>query len=140
MTSIVRLGVVLLALTIPSSREAAMAQQESGQPVIGVQGVALDAASIDRLSREALDGSGEAARRILLHYLVAQANFKEATYWAIIAAENGDVVGEYSAGFLLKDDPDPRNQQRALFWLRRAAAHGEPLATELLKELEGKAR
>lgn len=109
--------------------------QNSPSATIGLQGVALDSISVERLSKQALEGSGEAARRLSRHFLMAQGNREEAKFWAVVAAENGDVLGKYDAGFLLKDDPDPRNRRRAIFWLKQAASQGDSLAGELLKEL-----
>ncbi len=113
-----------------------MAENEAQQPIPGVHGVALDEASIRRLSDLALDGSGEAARKLAIHYQVAAYDPEKALYWAIIAAENRDVVGQYTAGFLLKDDPDPRQRRRAIFWLKKAAEQGSEPAETLLMELE----
>ena len=126
-------GSLVIALLMQSC--SSVAQNQSSSPVIGPQGIALDAKSIGALSRQALEGSGEAARRLLLHYMMATADRAEARYWALVAAENGDVVGQYNAGFLLKDDPDPRNRQRAIFWLKKAAIAGHPLAADLLSEI-----
>ena len=118
--------------------EVSMAQQNTEAPIPSVHGVALDSPELERLSSEALNGSGEAARRVLTHYLVAQGNRTEGLFWALIAAENGDVVGQYNAGFLLKDDPDPRQRVRALYWLRVAADSGNGAAKSLLQEIKGK--
>lgn len=116
--------------------EVSVAQQKSELAVPSVHGVALDSPELERLSNDALNGSGEAARKISIHYLVAQGNRKEGLFWALIAAENGDVIGQYNAGFLLKDDPDPRNKVRALYWLRLAADNGNEAAKDLLREVK----
>ena len=47
-------------------------------------------------------------------------------------------AGQYNLGFLLRDDPDPRNQRRARYWLKRAAEGGDETAAQLLKEISGK--
>ena len=62
-------------------------------------------------------------------------NRKEAEYWAVISAENGDVSGQYLAGFILKDAPDTRDRRRARYWLRRAAEQGNDHARSALREL-----
>jgi TPR repeat protein len=115
--------------------ENTMADNRADSPTPGLQGVALAPEEITKLSDEALDGSGVAARRLTTHYLVAQGNREQAKYWAIIAAENGDVSGQYYAGFLLKDGPHASDRRRALYWLRKAAAQGHVLSESLLAEL-----
>ena len=59
----------------------------------------------------------------------------ESLLWAQIAAENGGHINEYNYGFMLHRDPNSRNQQRAVFWLERAARAGDKEAEWLLKEL-----
>lgn len=126
---------VVLMITL-SVFGVAMAQKiNTESPVVSISGAALSSQLINQLSSDALNGSGEAAMKIATHYLVAEGNHKEGLFWALIAAENGDVVGQYNAGFLLKDDPDPRNQKRALYWLRIAANRGDKVAISLLREL-----
>ncbi|MCZ4303328.1 hypothetical protein O4G98_01145 [Zoogloeaceae bacterium G21618-S1] len=135
----VRTQVAIITLTIASHMlhaENQMTNQlESERSVSSVHGMALDGSEIKRLASDALDGSGDAARRLALHFLVAQGDREEGLYWAIIAAENGDIIGQYNTGFLLKDDPDPRNRQRAIYWLKRAKAAGNDAAQSLLEEL-----
>lgn len=126
---------VFSMITLCVSGVAVAQKKDAETPVVSISGAALDSQSIDQLSNDALNGSGEAARRIAAHYLVAQGNRKEGLYWALIAAENGDIVGQYNAGLLLKDDPDPRNRKRALYWLRLAAGRGNEAAKSLLQEL-----
>ena len=115
-----------------------MAQQESDKDVIGMDGVVLDSSTLKKLSEQAIDGSCEAARKVSIHYSIAQGNRSKAIYWAIIAAENGDSVGQYNAGFLLKDDKDPNNRRRAKYWLKKAVEQGDSLAQELLEEIQSK--
>jgi hypothetical protein len=87
------------------------------------------------LQDKALKGSPEAAYRLYFYYAIYRKDHSEKLYWVRIAAENGYPGGEYALGFELRNDPDPRNRQRARFWLKRAAKHGEKLAASLLKEL-----
>jgi TPR repeat protein len=129
---------LMLVMSLILGLGSAMAQQKTDKPVIGMDGVALDSATLEKLSVQALDGSGEAARKVSIHYLMTQKDRKKAIYWALIAAENGDSVGQYHVGFLLKDDPDPNNRRRAIFWLKKSLEQGEHLAQELLQEIQSK--
>jgi len=129
------MAVVLLIQLVTWDCSGIVRPAEADQPLIG--GVVLDPETIDRLSIEAFAGSGEAARRIGLHHGM-RGERREALYWYTIAAENGDVVGQTNLAFWLKDDSDSRNRQRAVFWLKKAASQGSPLAQERLKQLEGR--
>ena len=88
------------------------------------------------LETKALRGSGESAFRLSLYYDVYKRDLKEATFWTMIAAENGHRMGEYNYGFRLNEESDPRERMRAEFWLKRAAAKGVKEAKDLLKELK----
>jgi TPR repeat protein len=101
-----------------------------------VDGVALSREELHDFPEKALLGSPVHARRLATHYMVAQPSREDAIFWALIAAENGDVNGKYMAGFLMKDSVDPRLQKRAKFWLTQAAKSGHLLASDLLKEIE----
>lgn len=103
--------------------------------IMGNQSLVLAESEIKTLGQQALRGSPDAAMRLFLFYKFVQQDYAESLFWIRIATENGDPDGEYNLGFMLRDDPDPRNRQRARFWLERAAKHGEPLAEDLLKEL-----
>jgi TPR repeat protein len=96
----------------------------------------LSDAEIKKLQGKALSGAPEAAWRLSLFYDLYQHDYKEGRFWERIAAENGDPSGEYSLGLRLKEDRDPRNQERAIFWLKRASAKGEKLAEKELKRLK----
>jgi len=115
-----------------------IAQQKSDKPVIGMDGVTLDSTTLKKLSVQALDGSAEAGRKVSIHYLMTQGDRKKAIYWALIAAENGDSVGQYNVGSLLMDDHDPNNRRRAVYWLKKALDQGVSRAQELLDEIQSK--
>jgi TPR repeat protein len=100
------------------------------------EGYNLSDTEVKALQDKALNGDPKAAFRLSLFYDIYRRDYKEGDFWTMIAAENGDPSGEYNFGFKLKDDPDPKNRQRAIFWLKRAAKHGVKLAVSLLKELQ----
>jgi TPR repeat protein len=52
---------------------------------------------------------------------MAHFDLKSAVYWATIAAGNGSISGQYSLGYLLINDTDPKNRRRAVYWLKRVA-------------------
>jgi TPR repeat protein len=93
---------------------------------------------LEKLKTEAIDGSPDAAIQVERHVAMIQGPSKEALKWALIAAENGSVDGEYTVGFILRYDPDADSRRRALFWLRRASTHGLQAAKNLLLEIERK--
>lgn len=88
------------------------------------------------LQAKGLQGDPEAALRLSLYYDLCKRDYKEGHFWKMIAAENGHPTGQYNYGFDLSQDSDPRNRQRAKFWLKHAAAKGVKEAQSLLKELE----
>lgn len=103
--------------------------------IIGVHSLIIPEAELASLEHEALQGSPDAAFRLHRYYQSVRLDFKEGLFWAQIAAENGHPVGQYNLGFILRNDPDPRNRLRARFCLDRAADNGVSLAIDLLKEL-----
>jgi TPR repeat protein len=132
----IRIILVTVLLSYLLGEEASvMAERE--KPVAGVSGLTITEKDIPAFERKALDGDPDAARRLSSFYQI-RSDRSQAIYWATIAAENGSVVGQYNLGFLLRDDPDPKNQRRAIYWLKRAAESGDEMAAQLLKEISGK--
>lgn len=132
--------VIFLMSFIISTGTTTMSEQ--GKPVAGIHGLAIAEKDLPALEEKALDGNPEAARRLSSFYDMVRNDRKQAVYWATIAAENGSVVGQYNLGFLLRDDPDPNNRRRALYWLKRVSEsddkHAADLAIQLLKEISEK--
>lgn len=94
---------------------------------------------IARLKEKALDGSKEAAAELAgINGFYSQ--IPEAILWGMIAAENGDKGALYNLAVVLADSPDPLQQRRARYWLKKMIdeknEHSE-LAKNLLKQLEG---
>ncbi len=89
------------------------------------------------LERKSFAGNAESAFRLSRYYAMANVNKSEELYWTTIAAENGSPFGEYNLGFNLiySNNTDEINKLRAIFWLKKAQAHGVELATSLLKEI-----
>jgi|WetSurMetagenome_2_1015567.scaffolds.fasta_scaffold195481_1 TPR repeat protein len=77
------------------------------------------------IEKKALDGDPESADRLGMYYSMVKYDLKSAVYWTSIAAENGSVKGQYNLGVLLRDDPDPKNRRRAVYWLRRVSKKGD---------------
>ena len=108
-------NLICSAVLICVSIAAAMSQEN--KPIAGIHGLAIDDKDISKLEVMALDGDGESAHRLALHYQMVQPNRKLAIQWATVSAENGSLHGQYMVGFLLRDDPDSKNRRRARFWL-----------------------
>ncbi|TXI44066.1 MAG: hypothetical protein E6Q50_18200 [Lysobacter sp.] len=79
---------------------------------------------LEQLSREALDGSPEAATRVMNHYVALRKDRKKSLAWAVIGAENGSAESQYMAYQLFADSKAIDDQRRALFWLGKSAANG----------------
>ena len=134
------LYVLFLIFFIVLMGELTMSGQ--GKPIPGIQGLVIDEKDLPSFEQKALDGNPESARRLSSFYDMVRNDRKQAVYWAMIAAENGSVVGQYNLGFLLRDDPDPKNRRRALYWLKRVSKSGDQhaadMAIQLLKEISEK--
>jgi len=119
----------------PSENEMNRLKEEASKIHIG-SSYNLSEDEIKTLQDRALRGAPEPAFRLYQFFELYKKDYKESLFWVMVSAENGHPGGEYTLGFKLKDDPDHRNRQRAIFWLKRAAEHGEKLAVSLLKELQ----
>jgi TPR repeat protein len=135
-----RLSFVLL-LVLSLFLMAAIAMGEEGRPIPTIYGLLIDDKDIPIFEEKALDGDPEAARRLSTFHGI-RGERVQSIYWATIAAENGSVVGQYNLGFLLRDDPDPKNRRRAIYWLKRVSASDDrytaALAMQLLEEITKK--
>jgi TPR repeat protein len=79
----------------------------------------LTEAELDRYSKAALDGDGNAAFRIYLHYQMGT-DLRNAEFWVHIAAENGNLSGMINYADYLLDTPRAEQCRRARFWIKRA--------------------
>lgn len=100
-----------------------------------------------KLEEKALLGSPDAAFKVFQHYDGYEGNASESLFWVQIAAENGNVHGQYTYGYILSYDilsqkPDYTQQEimrrlkRAQFWLEKAEKGGIAEATGILHEIE----
>ncbi|MHB8068856.1 MAG: SEL1-like repeat protein [Desulfobaccales bacterium] len=99
------------------------------------EGYFLSEAEVEVLKNKALGGAPEPAFRLSLFYEFYKRDYKESNFWEVIAAENGHPIAQYNLAARLTDDPDPRNRQRARFWLERAAKSGDK---NIVKKVAGK--
>jgi hypothetical protein len=131
---IFRFGLLAILLLILSGWPV-LAGSDLEEPICLAEPFNLSKSEIPVLERQALKGSPEAAFRLSLFHEMIKLNYKEAMFWAQIAAENNHPVAQHNFGFMLAEDPDPRNRQRARFWLQRAADNGNEAAIKKLKKL-----
>lgn len=81
-------------------------------------------------------GSGEAANALATFYMKADKSGQLQFYWTLVAAENGDPVGQYNAALSYLDPVQDRYAPgRARFWLEKAASQGDAQAKDRLSEL-----
>lgn len=84
----------------------------------------------------AYSGSGQAANALATFYMKADKTGKLEFYWTLVAAENGDPVGQYNAGLMYMDPSSgAKSLGRARFWLGKAAAQGHDRASKRLIEI-----
>lgn len=109
------------------------AERGGGKAMMGNQMFVIKESDLPRMEKDALAGSGETAFHLWQFYELVKLDYKEALYWATISAENGYPSGEYTLGFILRNDPNARSKERALYWLRKCARRGDKQAIDLLK-------
>ena len=91
----------------------------------------------DCLRDRAMNGDGKAALQLANDSL--HKSHEAMIFWYRIAAENGDVTGQFNYGvFLVSDSKRKAECVRALFWFRKAAKQGEELALQYIGPLEKK--
>jgi TPR repeat protein len=108
------------------------------KPIPGLAGLGIPEKDLSAFEERALGGDAEAAHRLSTFYSMVRYDPKQCLYWTAIAAENGSIPAQVNLGLLLRDDPDPKNRRRAVYWLKRAAETGDELAARYLKETLGK--
>jgi TPR repeat protein len=85
------------------------------------------------LALEAMKGNGEAALKLVNYYHFGIFEEMKALPWAIIGAENGNVISAYNTAFYLLNNN--QNDLRGIYWLYIAANNGNPLAKNRLNRL-----
>lgn len=104
------------------AEDAARSTPSDIAPVAGASVAKLSETELTESSAAALDGNGDAALLVHMHYQMALLDDKNGEFWARIAAENGSMVGMAEYARYLLDVPDDMNCRRAQFWANRATA------------------
>lgn len=82
------------------------------------------------------DGTNDAERVDRGRAAYEGGDYGEAFEQLIVAAENGDPRAQYTVGYMYYEGQGvSQDEERALRWIERAAANGNPLAIEALSEL-----
>jgi hypothetical protein len=119
-----RLGVAVLGLLVLTVMSLSGAGRCSTDEPLTVKVMPLNSDIVlpqeerQRLEDAAIDGSVDAADRVLLHS-TQQSDREALTYWAHIAAENGSVAGQQLLAILLDQSPETRDKRRAAYWRGR---------------------
>ncbi|UOF15684.1 hypothetical protein IEQ11_03165 [Lysobacter capsici] len=96
-----------------------------------------DSSEIEGLKSIALAGGGREAVRLAAWYMKFPSGPDTFEYWSVIAAENGNDVGQYNVGMLYLKKPLPGYWgARAKYWLERSARQGNKSAQAELERLE----
>jgi TPR repeat protein len=83
----------------------------------------LTKGEVARYSEEAMAGSAEAATKLAnSHWMCGAPDHKQTKYWALIGAENGSAEAQFRVYQTLSVSTNRLEQERALFWLKKAAA------------------
>lgn len=111
---------IVMALSVSTLVRGAMEE-----PIAIDEGFSLSTELISRLKVGAAKGDSEAALKLSLHYSSGvNVSKSDARFWRQIAAENGNVVAQYTIWFFDHESEDEFVKERALFWLRKAAEAG----------------
>ena len=93
----------------------------------------LSEQTLPKFKQVAMRGSPNAAYKLYEHYTSPHSEPKERLFWATIAAQNGHPKAPYVLGKLMLKSDQPSDQERAIFWLKKAAAAGDKDAIRLLQ-------
>jgi TPR repeat protein len=85
------------------------------------------------LKVQAMKGSPSAARMLARHYMKLPDGENTFEFWSRIAAENGSAAGQWNYAVSLEKEKDSLSRIRARFWIERAAAQGDAMARNRLK-------
>ena len=121
---------VMLALAMAATNGA------GEKPTIADKGLEIPTEEIDVVKSDALNGSGASAFRLYNYYEIVSVNREKSMYWATISAENDFPAGMYALGFKLAQEAGKESKMRARYWLKKAKNNGEPLADDVLRELD----
>jgi len=127
------LSVVFMLVVLSAFGSIAMAGE---QPAMLNADLSLTAEELERLPREAMEGSGEAGLRLFSFYQFLNYDRDESLFWLRLAAEHGSPKAQYNVGQFYKESKNPKDVQKAKLWLQRAADQGYTQAAEALKRLK----
>ncbi|MBE1162351.1 hypothetical protein [Dyella acidiphila] len=82
--------------------------------------------SVDDLSKAAALGDALAAAKLSDYFRYERNMDPKWKYWALVAAENGDVASQFDEYNILSDSSDPLVKRRAFYWLKKSAQGGFP--------------
>lgn len=102
----------------------------------GEEDYVLTEAQRTHLAESALDGSGDAALQLSRFYSHVLMDLDQGLHWALIGAENGDPKSQFTVFAYLSRRESSDDKQRAIFWLKKAAAQGYPNAVQELKHYQ----
>lgn len=133
-----RMMVAALAIAILPSGGCTQTGNNTRTVTVGMNdGLRVEERLIPQLEIEAAKGSGEAAQKLAQHYRYYAQEYERGTYWASIAAENGDVKAMYNYAILLQKRKDAFSKERAKFWFRKVIKGAEePYASEAERALK----
>ena len=87
-----------------------------------------------------MDGSIDAAKRLASDYSFFN-DYEQANYWYTIGAENGDPLAMFNLWSIKMElGMSKIPNERAMFWLKRAAALGNVQAIDAIKKMESKSK
>ena|SRR6185437_1726441 len=114
---------LLLLLAGEACHVAACAENAKNQIILASESYCLSKSEVAKYTAEAMAGSRDSANKLVNFYwmCIAARSPKKAERWALIGAENGDVESQFRAYQTLSTSANRLDQQRALFWLNKAA-------------------
>lgn len=114
---------------IPQDKNKAMDLYRAVQGFIKISG--------ERMQFMALEGDAAFQAALSAEYAIGSTDFprdeKLASYWALQAANNGDVSAQFMLGIKLAQD---KNYDEAIKWFKKAQAQGVPDAAEMIERIQ----
>jgi TPR repeat protein len=111
-----------------------VAQEAPRDVILATVSYSLSKEEVARYSKEAMEGSPEAALKLAnFYWMRGRPDFAKTKYWALIGAENGNAEAQFRAFQRLRTSTDRLDHRRALFWLKKAAEQSYLGADAILK-------
>jgi TPR repeat protein len=124
----------LLLLIFTMSLASNTRSDDSG-PVAVDPSIALTEKQVKELETLTIKGDATAAFRLYLHHTIALQQEAAGRKWLDKAAELGHPIAQYNLARIYLDDPKKRDLEKALIWLKKAAAQGVEEAKSELQRL-----